>query len=203
MRVESFSLKINPPNISEVKRYMRAGGDNSEALNIAVREQIEKICSVATPRVCYARLPISFCGDKIKIGDLDMQSESLKKRLIGCELAYVFAATVGYDVDRAIRAESVKSALLGFAADAVGSAAIEETCDALCEMLSANEKNAGYSTKARFSCGYGDLSIEHQGKILDMLDAKKNIGVTLTLGGMMTPMKTVTAIAGIKKEDFQ
>ena len=201
MRVESLNLKINPPDISEVKRYMRAGGDESYALDIAVREEIEKICRAATPRACYARLPIAFCGDKIKIGDLYMNSESLKKRLSGCEFAYVFAATVGYEVDRVVRASSVKSGLLGLAADAAGSAAIEEACDSLCEIFSKIESGAGYSTKTRFSCGYGDLSIEYQGEILGMLDAKKNIGVTLTLGGMMTPTKTVTAIVGVERVD--
>ena len=203
MRVESLNLKINPPDISEVKQYMRAGGDESLALDIAVREEIAKISCVATPKACFVRLPIDFCDDGVKIGSLNMQSESLKKRLIGCEFAYIFAATVGYEVDRVVRASSIKSGLLGLAADASGSAAIEEACDSLCEIFSKNESDAGYSTKTRFSCGYGDLSIEYQGEILDMLDAKKNIGVTLTLGGMMTPTKTVTAIVGVKRADFQ
>ena len=203
MRATEVSFKINPPDISEVKRYMRAGGDSHDTLDIAVREEIEKISCVATPKACFVRLPIDFCDDGVKIGSLRMQSESLKKRLDGCELAYIFAATVGSEVDRVIRASSIKSGLLGFAADASGSAAVEQACDTLCRMFLENEREAGLVTVPRFSCGYGDLSIEYQGEILDMLDAKKNIGVTLTLGGMMTPTKTVTAIVGVKRADSQ
>ena len=203
MRATEVSFKINPPDISEVKRYMRAGDDSSEALRIAVREQIEKISCAATPKACFVRLPITFCDDGVEIGNISMKSESLKKRLLGCEFAYIFAATVGHEVDRIIRASSIKSGLLGLAADASGSAAVEEACDTLCRMFLESEKENGYVTVTRFSCGYGDLSIEYQGDILDMLDAKKNIGVTLTLGGMMTPTKTVTAIVGVKKADFQ
>lgn len=201
MRIENVSLKINHPDISEVKRYMRAGKDESQNLDLLVREQIEKVHLAGTPRACYVKLPIEICSDAVKIGNLEVKSQSLAKRLYGCHFAYVFAATVGSEVDRLIRAGSVRSSLLGLAADASGSAAVEEACDELCRMLSASEKAAGCLTVSRFSCGYGDLSIEYQKDILDMLDAKKNIGVTLTLGGMMTPTKTVTAIVGVKRED--
>lgn len=201
MRIENVSLKINPLDISEVKRYMRAGKDESEELDLLVREQTDKIYTASTPRACYAKLPVEICGDTLKIGDLEMRSQSLSKRLDGCYFAYIFAATVGSEVDRLIRAGSVKSGVLGLIADASGSAAVEEACDELCRMLSASEKAVECLTVSRFSCGYGDLSIEYQKDILDMLNAKKNIGVTLTLGGMMTPTKTVTAIVGVKRED--
>ena len=203
MRIENVSLKINPLDISEVKRYMRAGKDESLELDLLVREQIEKVYAVSTPRACYVKLPLVICGDAIKIGSFEMKSRSLSKRLDGCHFAYICAATVGSEVDRLIRASSVRSSILGLIADASGSAAVEETCDELCRMLSESEKADGCLTESRFSCGYGDLSIEYQKDILDMLDAKKNIGVTLTLGGMMTPTKTVTAIVGVKKDDSQ
>ena len=201
MRIETVGLRLNPLDVSEVKRYMRAGGDDSSQLDATVSEQIERVCAYSVPRACYTRLPLTLFDNTVKLGGLEMQSKSLSKRLDGCEFAYVFAATVGSEVDRIIRASSVKSALLGLAADASGSAAIEETCDSLCDMLSRVEGANGYLTLTRFSCGYGDLSIEYQKSILDMLDARKNIGVTLTLGGMMTPTKTVTAIVGVKKAD--
>lgn len=197
MRVEALNLKINTPDISEVKRYMRAGKDESQELDAAVREQIEKVYRATTPRACYVKLPLVICGDAIKIGSFEMKSQSLAKRLDGCIFAYIFAATVGSEVDRLIRASSVRSSLLGLITDASGSAAVEDACDELCRMFSESEKTDGCKTVTRFSCGYGDLSIEYQNDILKMLDAKKNIGVTLTLGGMMTPTKTVTAIVGV------
>ena len=48
--------------------------------------------------------------------------------------------------------------------------------------------------------GYGDLSLNYQKDIIEFLQAKKNIGVSLTESLMMVPVKSVTAIIGIGKE---
>ena len=57
----------------------------------------------------------------------------------------------------------------------------------------------GLYLRPRFSPGYGDFSIGHQEEILRMLDAAKTIGLTMTAGGMLTPMKSVTAVIGLSR----
>ena len=53
------------------------------------------------------------------------------------------------------------------------------------------------STK-RFSPGYGDLALAHQKEVLKLLNAEKNVGITLTDTCLMVPTKSVSAIVGIK-----
>ena len=80
-------------------------------------------------------------------------------------------------------------------ADALCSAAIEGFCDLLNARLA-----EGLSTRARFSPGYGDMSLEYQRDFISVLDAGKNIGLALTQSLMLTPTKSVTALIGIQNE---
>ena len=45
--------------------------------------------------------------------------------------------------------------------------------------------------------GYGDLPLDAQGPLLELLSAPKRIGVTLTGAGLLAPVKSITAICGI------
>lgn len=55
----------------------------------------------------------------------------------------------------------------------------------------------GLYLKPRFSPGYGDWQLEDQQKILQLLNCEKKIGLTLTDGYMLTPVKSVTAVIGL------
>ena len=198
MSVSVIDIKPKKPSVDEVLRYMRAGKDPDDEVILSAECGIEKIDSVGKARVCYQKCDLELFGDgKIRIGTLFVESRSLEKRLSGCEYAYIFAATIGTEADRIIRAESVRSALSGLCADAAGSAMIESACDAFNDSITDLCKAEGCATKPRFSAGYGDLSVEYQRDICALLDTKKNIGVSLGAGGMMTPTKSVTAIIGV------
>jgi cobalamin-dependent methionine synthase I len=51
----------------------------------------------------------------------------------------------------------------------------------------------------RYSPGYGDLGIENNKGILDVLSAQRNIGLTITDSGIMIPRKSVVAIMGVSE----
>ena len=199
MKIYSESINISVPDKREVMRYMRAGMDIADELNEIIDTSISKIYGGITPRVCYAYLPIEIDGEKVIMGEMTLESISIVKLLSGCHGVCVFAATVGTEVDRIIRASSAISSALGLAVDAAGSAAVEEVCDELCSVLEQMASERGESITRRFSAGYGDLSLEYQRDIINLLQTKKHIGVSLSDGGMMTPTKSVTAIVGIKK----
>ena len=55
--------------------------------------------------------------------------------------------------------------------------------------------------KAQVQPGVGDFSIHHQKALLQRLEAPKRIGLTMTDGYMLTPSKSVTALAGISPEE--
>ncbi len=191
-------IKAKRPCIDEVLRYMRAGKKPDSEIVRCTEGAIEKIFSVTNARGCYIKCELELADEGIiKLGAIEIQSKSLYERLSGCAEAYIFAVTVGSEVDRVIRFESAKSSLLGLCADAAGSAMVESACDELNEQINCICQREGKITKTRFSAGYGDLSVEYQREICSLLDTKKNIGVALSDGGMMMPTKSVTAIIGV------
>ena len=79
-----------------------------------------------------------------------------------------------------------------FLTDALASAAAEALCDSVNRTIA-----EGLSLKPRFSPGYGDVPLSVQGPILRRLRADSTLGITLNEAFLMTPVKSVTAIAGI------
>ncbi len=143
---------------------------------------------------CYAKVPV-IISDCVDLGFVKVKSASLKKNLAGCDEAYIMAATTGIEAHRLIERNQIISPLKGVVTDCVGSTAIE----AFCDKINLSFDNHEY-LRPRFSPGYGDLSLEYQRDIVEFLQTKKNIGMSLTESLMMVPVKSVTAIIGIGKE---
>ena len=59
------------------------------------------------------------------------------------------------------------------------------------------------SLTMRYSPGYGDLDISANRDILNVLDAHRKIGVTVTNTGIMIPRKSVVALIGITNEKIE
>ena len=57
----------------------------------------------------------------------------------------------------------------------------------------------GETLRPRFSAGYGDLPLEYQRRIFDLLDPPTHIGLTLNDSYLMSPSKSVTALIGVEK----
>ncbi len=196
--VISKELTVNTISQKEILRYMRARG-MTDGILMAVSDAERLVLEAASCRACWTRVNVKrLTEDSLLVGNIKMVSADLSRRLCGCDEAFVFAATAGVGVDRVIRTAEVKSPLISLACDAAGSTLVEELCDELCKSLDAEVKKEKKHTLKRFSAGYGDLSLEYQKQICELLDTPKNIGASLTDGIMMAPSKTVTAIVGIK-----
>ena len=195
--IQIFGLTADDVEINkrEAFRYMGCTGK-------AVNEDVEELYSVCLEdfqtavkyRACYRKTDVFVKGDGvIDLGFGEFKSYHLEKNLEGCREAYIFAATTGIDVDRLILRLSRISPSKAVITDATGSAAIEDFCDILNGRLKEETE-----CKPRFSCGYGDFSIENQKNILEFLNAYKLLGISLSESFLMTPKKSVTAIVGIK-----
>lgn len=203
-RILTKSMTVSTIPQKEILRYMRAlyTSDASDAVLRAATDGERLVLEAASCRACWARVNVrSLSKNALALGNIEMTSADLSKRLCGCDEAFIFAVTAGVGVDRVIRASEVRSPLLSLACDAAGSALAEELCDELDATLAAEVQKEGKQTTKRFSAGYGDLSLEYQRDIATFLDTAKNIGASLTDGVMMTPTKTVTAIVGITKNN--
>lgn len=126
-------------------------------------------------------------------------SKDLEKLLTGCHSSYIFAATLGVDVDRMIAKYSKTSPTKALLLDALGTERIEALCDKFFADMRDNETSRGNALTKRFSPGYGDLALEHQKDICKLLDSHKLIGVSLNESLLMSPSKSVTAVMGVKK----
>lgn len=122
----------------------------------------------------------------IKVKELPFKSENLKRFLGDCEECYLFAATLGHEVDLLIRRYSIMSPADLLILQASAATMIEQYIDELFPC-------------PRYSPGYGDLPLSVQPKFLEMVDAGKTLGITLTDAYLMIPSKSVTAIIGVKK----
>lgn len=182
-------LKVN---YNEVKRYLKIN-NCTEALDEIMLECEKEVYNFASPKAVFLKTSIEACDSAMNFCFGSVKSENLSKNLSGCKEAYVFCATLGAEVDRIIKRYSQIEPSRALIIDSISSALVEAFCDYINDYMG-KEK----SLCPRFSCGYGDFSITHQGAILNALDASRKIGVSLMESHMMTPSKTVTAIVGIK-----
>lgn len=156
----------------------------------------ETLMHTIEPRMATARIEVEYGeGGALDLGFCKTVSTALTKCLDGAEEALILLVTLGAEVDRLITRLSHTSRAEAFIFDAVASALAEAAVDAAEESAC-----CGLVTTHRFSPGYADLSIDCQGALLDFLGAPAHMGVFLTESKLMTPLKTVSAIIGIKGE---
>ena len=185
-------LKCLKVNYNEVKRYLKINGC-TEALDEIMLECEKEVYKFASPKAVYLETRFEAYDSTMDFCFGTVKSENLSKNLYGCKKAYIFCATLGAEIDILIKRYSQIEPSKALIIDSISSALVESFCDYINDYMG-KEK----SLCPRFSCGYGDFSIEHQGAILNVLDASRKIGVSLMESHMMTPSKTVTAIVGIK-----
>ncbi len=191
-------MRQPPVDQRAVLRYMGCRTPSDE-----IRARLAECMQIAADafdfRLCFTTLPVTVTEDSVDVGFALMSSRSLARHLQGCTEAVVMAATVGLGIDRLIARHGRLSPATGLCLQALGTERIEALCDAFCDELAAEALAKGGSLTARFSPGYGDLPLETQTVIFDLLDCPRRIGLTLTDGGLMSPSKSVTAIIGIHR----
>lgn len=193
--IKEFSAP--PVDRREVLRY--AGVQSATAEVDALLDRvIEESKALLKYKCCYGIFDISEKEGELDFGFCKTRSRSLVKRLSECESCVVFCATVGADIDRLIAKYLVISPSMAVLAQALGSERVEALCEEFCSFI-AREGLGKYSCTVRFSPGYGDLPLEMQKDIFAILDPARHVGVSLGDDMFMTPMKSVTAIFGIKK----
>ena len=179
-----------PINRAEILRYSGCTADCELPL---IDECISEIKDRLSFKICYRFFDIAFSENEIDLGFAKVNSNYLRKNLYGCEQIILFSATIGIEIDRMIKKYNSISPSKALVFQAIGSERVESLCDKFCDEISED-----FLTVPRFSPGYGDLSIELQKEIFNVLDCPKNIGITLNESLLMSPSKSVTAIIGLK-----
>lgn len=187
----------------EALRYMGfRSGEPDEQIEKLMEECIKEIEEYADPRHIIRRFELEIEADYlVKAGGITLASRNLAKNLKGCHEVYFMAATLGNGPDRLMnrysRLQISKAAVL----QGVAAAAIEGYCNECQQALSDELEAEGLYLRPRFSPGYGDLSLSVQPDFLAVLNASKTVGIILSEGGVMIPVKSVTAIIGVSKDN--
>ena len=174
----------------------RSAAQVPEKTSRMLDEEIAACAPLLKARAVVASFDIA-PGDEIVIGGrLRSASRTLRERLAGCGTAYLFAATIGDEVER--RAVSLSEAgemTRSLLADAYGSAAAIALGLVLEETVAKDCAPRGLVATRRTAPGYGDFELEAQRPLVDLLDARA-IGITVTEDFLMLPAKSISGVVG-------
>ena len=188
---------------NEVLRYLQYKGQNiEEELKNTIDECVKITLSTINPRYIYSSCTIDSSVEgtiKLKNTNLVYSSQDIYKLLKDCDRAFVMAATLGVEIERLTRKFSYSDLTKSIIIDSCATTAIEEICNRVQESVNIGLEKEQKTTTMRYSPGYGDLGIENNKGILDVLSAQRNIGLTITDSGIMIPRKSVVAIMGVSE----
>ncbi len=188
-----MELTLSSIPISEALRYLGVKQTPPPDLLQQVEETCARLLPHCRPRYVWRQIAKA---DLPGLG-LDLPGEDIHTLLQDCETAVLFALTLGEGADALIRRAGITSPLDALLLDACASAACEAACDQLQTMLEEQLCKDGLYPTDRFSPGYGDLPLTVQTPLLELLDAQRRCGITLSPTLIMTPRKSVTALFGL------
>lgn len=180
----------------EAVRYMGAHKGDHDAQVLADMAYLQ-LRNEVRAKSCWKLFECSVdaAGVTLAGGKMRFISSQLGLHLRGCGQLAVMAATLGSGADIVLRRLALTNVAQAAAVQAVCSALIESYCDEVQDEIA--QAVPGLYLKPRFSPGYGDWQLKDQQKILQILNCEKKIGLTLTDGYMLMPVKSVTAVIGL------
>lgn len=176
--------------INNKELHQRLGIKLGEDISFA-EPVLTEIKAAAELKACYVKTEARILAKECDLGFGTIQSELLLKNLYGCREVYVFAATLGSEIDRLLLKKEALSAYELFVCDAVSSAYIEAFAAYVNSFLTEHEVS-----RPRFSPGFGGFGLEFQNSIIKFLNADRLLGLRLTSSSMIIPKKSVTAVIG-------
>jgi hypothetical protein len=128
---------------------------------------------------------------------LTLPGADIARHLDGACAIALMSVTLGMGSERALQRLALTNPMDQVIFDAAANALVERAADAAEAQLVAHAHAQGLYTNDRYAPGYGDLPLTVQAPLLDALDARKALGVTLTPSNMLVPSKSETAVLGL------
>lgn len=189
-----------PIDRAEVLRYL--GFKHGAQPDALLAEKIDRceaeLQKSVLPKSVKKRFGLHFSDEStVEFGGIRVHSRNLSKNLANCSSVYLFGATLGIGPDRLISRAEVRHMSDAVIYQAASAAMIEAWCDIENEQIRQEAAGEHLYTRPRYSPGYGDCPIEIQRDLVRLLDAPRQIGLTLTDSLLMMPSKSVTAMIGL------
>lgn len=187
-------------DIDNAYRYMGLRGEPDEGIAAETKRCERLLLEAVEPRYVWRvfelergeGLRLSGCG-------FTLDGNSISRHLDGCSKAAVLAATLSANADRFLKKAALSDGLSGLVCDALASAYTEQVLElARGEVI----RETGLNCTWCFAAGYGDFPLDTVGKLISCVDGERRIGLGVTTSGMLTPQKSVVAVAGLSESEL-
>lgn len=194
--------------LGEVMRYLGyAGQEVDEGLRSRIALTAARCDAEQDPRWTWLPFPVRPLpedegpGYEAAGAALKLRGRSMAAYLSGASHAAVLACTLGAASERALRLLGATDPVGQLVYDAACTDLVEWGADRACDEIRAWAAGRGLAPGERFSPGYGDLPLDTQPALLQVLSAGKRIGVAATSDFLLVPSKSVTAVVGLYPSD--
>jgi hypothetical protein len=199
------AISIPPPRKEIYRRlgFTKGVTDISHTQKEEIEQYIQDAQSLIQLKGAALRLPVQEIQDaKIILAQATMfKSQRLARFLEHCHELVLMGATAGSGIMKAIEYDVTENNLTrALVFDATASEMVDASLNWIMDYFNRillREKRR--LLKNRYSAGYGDLLLETQKMIYNLLQLEK-IGIQITETCMLIPEKSVTAITGIQQE---
>lgn len=190
---------------AEALRYLGYRGQAIEPqLDALIDDCMEECLQIARPRSVWRRFEVSFPEGEADVtlpaAGFALPGRDIRAHLSGCGACYLLAATLGVEIDAAIRRYEAGDLTRSLILDACATCLIESVCDEAETAIRSQAAKAGKGLTSRYSPGYGDLTIEIQPRFTALLDTPRRIGLYCSGSYILMPRKSVTAVLGLRDE---
>ncbi len=195
-------IKLTCLDREQALLYMAHRGGEIGAVVAEYLDECEKrLLDVISPKYTYKIFGITSSAPVTLDCGLVLPGRDIASHFAGCTACAVFCVTLGTGVDKLIRRLEVEDMAKAVITDAYASAAAEQAADMVDGLIQQSLKDRYFTW--RYSPGYGDLPLDMQRDILDIINAPKITGVCTGTGNMLAPIKSVTALTGISEEPIE
>ncbi len=191
---------ITPINRADAYRYMGLRGEPDIGI-AAETDRCEKLLlEAAKPRYVWRVFELER-GTELRLSgcEFTLEGNSIARHLDGCSKAAVLAATLSADADRFLKKAALSDGLSGLCADALASAYVEQVLEQARDEVASE---TGLWCTWCFAAGYGDFPLAAAGNLIACVDGGRRIGLSVTASGMLTPQKSIIAVAGLSDSEL-
>jgi hypothetical protein len=167
-----------------------------------VRTIAEEARRLAAPAAVYERFSLRPAGeDAVEVGGWRLSGRALAFATRGATEATVIVATIGPRLEEEVSARTAAGRVHeAFALDAAGNLLVERLVTVVCARVEIEAAGAGLTTGPPLGPGHADWPVSEQERLFDLLHPEASIGVRLTGGGLMVPVKSVSVLVGVGPE---
>ena len=170
-----------------------------EKLDELINLTIEESKTLIAPRFITSRCKVSLVENGVKLlgTSVILTGNDIKEHLKDSKECVLMGVTIGGNIEKRINLYGKTNLTKSLILDSCATTAVEEICDKVEDYIKSEVIGNGEFITFRYSPGYGDLSLDVQKDIINILKSEKTIGLTVSTHNLLMPRKSVTAIIGL------